>query len=40
MLENHRNREEVQQALKNGSGESARQSATLTQKCYMPRAFG
>ena len=31
-LENHLQREEVQQALKNGSGESVRQSATLTQK--------
>ena len=31
-LENHLQREEVQQALKKGSGESERQSATLTQK--------
>ncbi|MBE6588362.1 MAG: histidine kinase [Ruminococcaceae bacterium] len=33
-LENHRDREEVKEALENGEGESYRYSATLTEKTY------
>ena len=38
-MENHTNREEVQEAMTTGAGSSARYSSTLTEKHYM-KPFG